>query len=150
MSAPSAFVERVIGLLMVSLFADLESRTALPRVALYRTSSREWTFDSNSAEPRPMLEGVEESIPWVGVVDRDVFAVESDTIPQLLVELAVRIQRHVMDATGRDWPEARGVHGFEGLAVPAIGASGDVGWSILGADPVPFGSLATRVSTYQS
>lgn len=127
---------------MVTMFADLGSRMRLPRVALFRTTTREWVFDSHPGARRPAVEWVDESTPWVGVLGSDVFAVESETVPDLLVELASRLQRHVIDATGEQWPEVYRDGEFAGCAKPVVACQGGTGWSVLGAAPVPFGTLS--------
>ena len=120
--APSGFVGRVVGMLMITMFADLESLTPLPRIALYRTATREWVFDSDAGSPRPAFECFGAETPWVAVMGSDVFLVESQTVPHLLVELVSRLQRYVLDSTGAEWPEVYRNGQLAGFAIPTVGS----------------------------
>lgn len=146
MSAPSHLLSRVVGMLMVTMFADLDSRTPLPRIALFRAATGEWVYDSDASAPRPPLEDEVPQAAWMCVMANAVFPIEATTVPELLVELVTQLQWWVMRVTGQEWPEVYTPDGFAGLARPAIGSDGLVGWSVLGAEPVPFGSLTAKVS----
>ena len=129
--------------LIAALHAD--ARTALdraPHIGVYDTALRAWVAESEVGFDEELVEGFDMSARYVAVVAGSVFTVEGDATA-LAIELASQAQDHVIDETGRGWPEVHENGHFVGVLEPGIDATGRKGWMLRGYLVAAFGDLST-------
>ncbi|HEY4269603.1 MAG TPA: hypothetical protein VGM94_15585 [Galbitalea sp.] len=131
--------------LIAALQADaLTVLDEAPRLGVFDTTRRQWVTGSGVFDFDDVtVEGFDRSAPYIAIVAGSVFTVEGGAA-SLSIELASRLQDHVMDVVNHGWPEAYEYDRFNGLLEPGTDAFGRVGWLLGGKLVAQFGDLAKR------
>lgn len=137
--------------LMADVAADFgDVLDEIPTITVFDRARNLW-MTTNASIRHPQVDGgFDPDAAFVVHIGSNGFVVEEPGFPSLAIALVNALQGTVMDNLNRGWPERVNDDGvFLGLAEPARGPGGDLGWRVGNETPVPFGqlkSMGTRLS----